>query len=420
MRRVDVRLRWDPDHEVPVGTLAEVEHGRILFQYTDDLLRTGLEISPWKLPAAPGLLEHTERSFGPLFGVFDDSLPDGWGLLLMDREFRRRGRDPRTLSPLERLLYLGSDTVGALTYHPSSQAASEITSIDLIRLADSARCVLRGTDGDVLPELRRLGGSPGGARPKVLVGVRDDEIISGVEDLPTGWEHWLVKFSSDPDAFDVGPLEEAYMAMAELAGLDVPAHRLFTEQSFFGVRRFDRGPGNVRLHMHSLGGLIQSDYRLPSCDYDLFLRVARRLTNDQRAVVEGVRRMVFNVVAHNRDDHVKNFAFLMNSQGEWRMSPAYDLSYAIGPGGEHTMTIDGEGRDPDHASVVDLAMRHGLGRSEVLEIIDRTNEAVRTWPTLARDRGCPPAQTEIIERGHRFLNRVSGRPGPSRGGRARR
>lgn len=403
MRRVDVRLLWGPDHEQHVGTLAEAERGRVLFEYDDAFLSAGLEISPWKLPAASGLVEHSERGFGPLFGVFDDSLPDGWGLLLMDRELRRRGRDPRGVSALERLLYLGNDTLGALTYHPATEPSTPHTRLDLNQLADAARRVMQGTDAEVLPELRRLGGSPGGARPKVLVGVRGDEIVSGVEDLPVGWEHWLVKFASGPDALDGGPLEYAYMRMAELAGLHVPAHRLFSDGRFFGVRRFDRSPLNRRVHMHSLGGLIHSDYRVPSCDYDMLLRVARRLTKDQRVVVEGVRRMVFNVVAHNRDDHVKNFAFLMDARGEWTMSPAYDLSYAAGPGGEHTMTIDGEGRDPGHAKVVSLAMRHGLKRSEALEIIDRTNEAVGHWPEIARECGCPTQEANLVQRGHRFL-----------------
>lgn len=155
--------------------------------------------------------------------------------------------------------------------------------------------------------------------------------------------------------------------------------------------------------MHTLGGLIQSNFRVPSCDYDMLLRVARGLTRDHRVVVEGVRRMVFNVVAHNRDDHVKNFAFLMDMRGEWTMSPAYDLAYAPGPGGEHTMTIDGEGREPTLARVIDLATRHGLKRSETLEIVDRVDEAVATWPEIARDCGCPRGQVSEVAQAHRFL-----------------
>jgi serine/threonine-protein kinase HipA len=155
--------------------------------------------------------------------------------------------------------------------------------------------------------------------------------------------------------------------------------------------------------MHTLGGLIQSNFRTPNCDYDILLRVARRLTQDHRVVVEGVRRMVFNVVAHNRDDHVKNFAFLMDARGDWRMSPAYDLSASSGPGGEHTMTIDGEGREPTLEKVVDLATRHGLKRSETLAIVDRVHQAVEMWPTIAQESGCPDDQVRAIAQTHRFL-----------------
>ncbi len=266
---------WGPDHEVAVGTLAEAPRGRVVFEYEDAFLAMGIQISPWKLPARPDLIEHEDRGFGPLFGVFDDSLPDGWGLLLMDRHFRRQGRQPRGISALERLLYLGSGTMGALTYHPAAEDRGPATTVDPSVLADEAERVLQGADVEELPALRRLGGSPGGARPKVLVGVRGDEVMAGVDDLPAGWEHWLVKFSSLPDAIDAGPFEYAYMRMAELAGLEVPVHRLFAGGRFFGVRRFDRSVPNRRVHMHSLGGLIQSNFRVPSCDYDMLLRVAR-------------------------------------------------------------------------------------------------------------------------------------------------
>jgi len=402
-------LRWGCDDDIAVGTLAEAARGRVVFEYDDAFLATGLQISPWKLPAQPGLIEHTEREFGPLFGVFDDSLPDGWGLLLMDRYFRRQGRDPGAVSALERLLYIGSGAMGALTYHPATEPKAPVATIDLRALADEAERVLQGADVDVLPELRRLGGSPAGARPKVLVGVRGDEVVSGIDELPAGFEHWLVKFPSGPQAFDTGPLEYAYMRMAERAGIDVPAHRLFAGGRFFGVRRFDRDDdpgkgGNRRLHMHTLGGLVQSNYRVPSCDYDLLFRVARRLTADRRAVAEGVRRMVFNVAAHNRDDHVKNFAFLMDAQGEWTMSPAYDLSYARGPGGEHTMTIDGEGREPTYARIVELAVRHGLKRREVRDIVERVDEAVAQWLDIASDSGCDEAQAAAVARAHRLLS----------------
>lgn len=411
MKRASVRLRWGPGDELDVGTLVEAERGRVFFEYAADFLATGWELSPLKLPARAELIEHTDRKFGPLFGAFDDSLPDGWGLLLMDRHFRQQRRDPATVSAIERLLFLGSGTMGALTYHPSAEPSAP-TTLDLVQLAQQATDVLQGADVEVLPELLRAGGSPGGARPKVLVGVHDDEIMSGVDDLPEGWEHWLVKLSSrrsapgfptQPAGWDDGPLEHAYMRMAELAGLIVPPHRLFAEGRYFGVRRFDRAPDNRRHHMHSLGGLLHSDHRIPSCDYDLLFRVIRRLTHDQRAVIEGIRRMVFNVAAHNRDDHVKNFAFLMDYAGNWAMSPTYDLSYAPGPGGEHTMTIDGEAREPTGQGMIALAERHGVDRAQTRSIIDQVNDAVARWREIAKGSGCDRAKVAAAAKGHRIL-----------------
>lgn len=402
MKRIAARLRWSPTEEVAVGTLAEVARGRIVFEFDEAFLATGWGLSPWKLAARPGLIEHTDRSFGPLFGVFDDSLPDGWGLLLMDRWFRSRGVDPSTLSVLDRLAYLGTRTMGALTYHPATDSDDAPSRVGLVELAAQAEQVL-GSEGDVLPELRRAGGSPGGARSKVVVGVRGHQVLSGIDELPAGWTHWLVKFVTGTDGADEGRLEHAYMRMAEAAGIAVPPHRLFAQNRFFGVQRFDRDGPSGRLHMHTLGGLLHADYRLASCDYDQLIRVARALTGDARAVTECFRRMVFNVVAHNRDDHAKNFAFLMDARGQWSLPPAYDLVFARGPGGEHTMTIDGEGKAPTKDGVLRVGARHGIDRAAALEIIERVNDAVVGWSALARDSGAQAKRVKAIGEAHRPL-----------------
>ena len=311
------------------------------------------------------------------------------------------------VSPLDRLLYLGRRTMGALTYHPPDSYESEPIPLDLSRLAEHASDVLRGSAHEVLPELRRAGGSPGGARPKVLVGLRDDEVLSGEDDLPEGFEAWLVKFAGGDDGRDHGAVEHAYMEMARAAGIDVPPHRLLGAGRWFAVQRFDRRSGNRRLHMHTLGGLLHSDFRIPACDYDQLLRVARALTRDQRAVVECFRRMVFNVAAHNRDDHVKNFAFLMNDAGEWTMSPAYDLVFSRGPGGEHSMTIDGEGRAPDAARCIALGERHGISAKEAKAVIEQVADAVATWPARAADAGVHPSTIGEISRAHQRVTLVA-------------
>lgn len=391
LKKIEVRLTRGPDDESVVGQLAQHE-GLTYFEYAQAFLDTGLELSPLKLPAQAGLREHRDHEFGELPGVFADSLPDGWGRLLMDRHVRQQGGNPAALTELDRLSYLGRRTMGALTYHPPTDAVEQDpVVVDLQRLAEGARKVSSGSRTDVLPELLRAGGSPGGARPKVVVGVKGDELWSGSDDLPAGFEHWLVKFDSKEDGTDGGRVELAYARMALAAGIDMPSVRLFetaNRGAYFGVRRFDRAPGNRRVHVHSLGGLLHANYRVPSCDYDVLFKVARRLTRDQRAVTECFRRMVYNVVAHNRDDHVKNFSFMLDEKGEWAVTPAYDVTFSNGPGGQHQMTVDGEGESPTRPRILALGERHGIARGDGAAIIEQVNDAVATWRKVAKALGC--------------------------------
>jgi len=388
VEKLQVHFTRSPGDEVPVGTLAE-DHGRVYFEYDTDFLATGLDLSPFHLPLAPGLSEHRDREFGPLPGLFDDSLPDGWGLLLMDRHFRSAGLLPGAVGPLERLAWLGTRTMGALTYHPRADVEeTHGGAFDLHDLARQSEEILLGQSARVLPQLLRAGGSPGGARPKVLVGYdpATDEIMSGEDDLPDRFEHWIVKFSARDDPPDSGAIEYAYSLLAREAGVDMPPTRIFeTAQGdrFFGVKRFDR-EGNRRRHVHTFGGLIQSNFRIPSCDYADLLKATSLLTRNHREVLRAFRRMAFNVLAHNRDDHVKNVAFrLDDATGEWALSPAYDLTFTPGPGGEHTMTLDGEGRSPDRSHMLRLARRADIAPAEAEEIIEQVRAAVARWPGFA-------------------------------------
>ncbi len=392
MRKLDVRLRRGPGDDVSVGTLAE-DHGRIYFQYDATFLHRGLELSPFRLPLQPGLIEHRDREFGPLPGVFDDSLPDGWGLLLMDRHFRTLGLQPGAITPLDRLAWLGQRTLGALTYRPSTDEDDvDNLRLDLHDMAQEAHAILIGATREVLPRLLRAGGSPGGARPKVLVSLRldRDEVISGADDPPLGYEPWIVKFAAPTDHDDAGPIEYAYSLMAREAGIDMPATRLFATADggrFFGVRRFDRD-GHRRVHVHTFGNLIHADFRIPSSDYADLIKATSLLTRDQRQVTRAYRRLAFNVAAHNRDDHVKNFAFTLDERsGEWSLSPAYDLVFASGPGGEHSMTVAGEGKHPQRAHLLRIGEQAGLSAREVGEILEDVRSAVAHWPAHADTAG---------------------------------
>jgi len=249
MKKLNVYFTATPEENRRIGALAEANR-KIYFEYDPEFLKDPLWLSPFKLPPEPGLHEHRDLFFGPLFGLFDDSLPDGWGLLLMNRHFRQQGILPEAVSPLDRLAYMGTRTMGALTYHPAEPDDGRDDALDLHNLAQEAYRVLEGTATEVLPQLMRAGGSPGGARPKVLIGLKDNRIISGVDNLPVGYTGWIVKFPSRQDAVDDGCVEYAYSIMARAAGLQMPATRLFTTSpgdSFFGVERFDRHH-NQRFH----------------------------------------------------------------------------------------------------------------------------------------------------------------------------
>jgi serine/threonine-protein kinase HipA len=307
----------------------------------------------------------------------------------MDRAFRRAGRDPHEVGILERLAFLGSETMGALVYEPAMAREDDLNeSFDLGRLAREAALVQDGDVHSALPLLQRAGGSPGGARPKVLVGVQGDRLISGHGELPEGFAPWIIKFPARQDDRDAGPIEFAYARMAAAAGLVMPETRLFEagKDRFFGVRRFDRQTSR-RVHTHTLGNLIHSNFRVPSCDYRDFLKVVRILTKNHQDLRQAFRLMVFNVLTHNRDDHVKNFSFCLDESGDWRLAPAYDLTFAPGPGGEHSMTVQGEGKTPGKHELWAVGRGEGLKDRDMAAMYDEVRAAVEQWPDLADEVG---------------------------------
>jgi serine/threonine-protein kinase HipA len=390
-----------------VGTLVESGTGEIYFEYAEPYLAGGVSLSPYFLPLKPGLQGESTLVFGGLFGAFDDSLPDGWGLILMDREFRRRGLDPARLSPLDRLAYVGSRGLGGLVYRPpATPEGPDDFAFDLAALAAQAERIAKGSPEEALPALLALGGSPAGARPKILVGYDPAKriVIPDPEALPPGFERWIVTFRAGTDGPEAGRVEAAYHAMAREAGLDVPEAALFPTRSgdFFGLRRFDRDPSDRRIHTHTFGGLIHASFRFPSRDYAELLEIAFNLTKANTALEEAYRRAVFNVLAHNRDDHVKNIAFQLGTDRCWRLAPAFDLTFSDGIRGQHNMTVLGLG-EPGPAALIRLAGQGGLGPRRARAILDQVESAVSRWTKLAREHGVSPAlQKSIAEK----LNRV--------------
>ncbi|MEZ4450145.1 MAG: type II toxin-antitoxin system HipA family toxin [Nannocystaceae bacterium] len=421
MTRLEVRLEADAASILRVGQLA-LHRRRIYFEFDPDFLAGGVELSPLRLPAGPGLHTCEEVHLKGLPGVFDDSLPDGWGRLLMDRALVSRGVRVAELSPLDRLAYLGRATMGALTYHPCTEGDAASEAIDLQALATQALAVYEGRATEVLPALRRAGGSPGGARPKVLIGLSGERVVTGIDPLPDGYTPWLVKFATRDDPANTGPLEYAYARIARAAGLEVPEVRLLElagGERCFAVRRFDRVDGR-RVHVHSLAGLLHADYRLPNLDYEDLLRVALALTRNHQSARECLRRAIFNLLAHNRDDHGKNASFLIGPDGGWTLAPAYDLILAEGPGGEHTMTYHGEGRRPTGAQVERMAARASIDGDDARGILDEVRAGLGRWSREARAAGLPAAQAREVAERHAEVAAAAGLPPPRRPARSTR
>ena len=393
---LDVQLEIGA-RRLKVGRLAWRDR-RVLFEYAPEFLDAKLPISPLHLPLNPGVQTAPREPFAGLFGVFADNLPESYGRLLLDRRLRALGRDPNALTPLDRLAVVGEGGFGALRYMPADAIAEETLQMpDLDRLQAEALAVIAGEPSEMLGALQRLGGSAGGARPKAQVWLGADDASLSTAPGP-GLEPWLVKFRAPGDPADIGAIEAAYATMAEAAGIDVAPYRLLpsrTGPGHFASRRFDRDADGP-VHLHSLAGLLQADPDGASVSYREYLRATQYLTRDIRAVEAAFRRMAFNVLAHNRDDHARNHAFLMDAAGEWALAPAFDLTFSPGPGGEHYLAIDGEGRRPSRANLLVEGAAAGLAPRRMAAIIDEVAAAVRNWVEIARNIGITAARSAEI------------------------
>ncbi|WP_321817668.1 MULTISPECIES: type II toxin-antitoxin system HipA family toxin [unclassified Paraburkholderia] len=348
----------------------------LLFQYTPTALAYGLELSPYHLPlsrdAYGAFPSHQQR----LPGLVSDALPDGWGMLLTDRLFRQMNIDVATISPLDRLAFIGEDAMGALVFEPASADHLEAHDVELLQLAQSVRGVLAGDSEDMLRELALMGGSPHGARPKVRVNFdRKANVTSTSENAPGS--PWLVKFPGQNEQAEACAIEFVYADMARLAGIKMPETHLFSlsdELAAFGIERFDRTNGK-RAPIHTVAGLAHADFRHPTLDYLSVLRLTRFLTADEREVLEMYRRCVFNVVFYNRDDHSKSLSFLLREDGQWSVAPGYDLTFNEGPGGYHQMDVCGEAMRISRSHLLDLAAKAGLRQNAAKQVIDQACEA---------------------------------------------
>ena len=339
-------------HDRHVGTMALYENRLAAFEYDGEWLQDGFSISPFSLPLEKKVFVPKIDPFEGLFGVFADSLPDGWGRLLVDRLMRRNGINPQTIGSLERLAIVGNSGMGALTYRPVISMENVQDNLSLDEIAQECSQILNTEFSVNLDYLFAKGGASGGARPKILTKV--------------GEEDWIIKFPSSDDSRDIGKQEYDYALCAKACGIDMEEVRLFPSnktKGYFGTRRFDRkGKGeDGKVHMVSAAGLLETSHRIPNLDYDILMKLTLQLTRSMEECEKLYRFMCFNVFAHNRDDHSKNFTYLYEEKAQrWILSPAYDLTYSSSLGGEHATTVNGNGVDPGMEDILAVAEKTGL------------------------------------------------------------
>ncbi len=344
-------------NDILVGTLAKTPDRVIAFEYDLDWLNNGFSISPFSLPLIKKVFIPKYDPFGGLFGVFNDSLPDGWGRLLVDRLFLKNKINPNEIDNLNRLAVVQESGMGALTYKPEHKFESENNISDYDILAQECSKILESQNSENLDELFKLGGSSGGARPKILTSINNED--------------WIIKFPSSSDPKNIGEKEYQYSLCAKDCGINMTETRLFPSKicsGYFGIKRFDRKNGK-KVHMVSVSGLLETSHRLPNLDYNTLMKLTLELTRNYQDIEQMFRLMCFNVFAYNRDDHSKNFSFLFDdAKKEWHLSPAYDLTYSFSFNGEHATTINGEGKNPNLEDILAIAKNIGLKKKFAKDI----------------------------------------------------
>ncbi|WP_417822769.1 type II toxin-antitoxin system HipA family toxin [Thalassospira lucentensis] len=422
----DVATGKNDTTSLPIGRLAwSREHRRAIFEPSAEAVRAAVPLSPFSIDVKSGVSAGDHTEFGGLHGVFADSLPDGWGRLLVDREAESRGLRRSDLTPVDRLAIVGTSGMGALAYRPEADRQQDKADMDLALLADAVQRILgearEPTIADAVKLRAALGGS-GGARPKIVCQIAeqggDNATLRPAHAKPDPtFGHWIVKFANTGDGPYAAQIEHAYALMAASAGIDMPETRLVRAKDgrcFFAIRRFDRDviktpqkPVLRRWHMLSASGALQSEHSKFAFDYETLLTWAWKLTKDQIAVEEMFRRAAFNVMAHNRDDHGLQHRAMLDMDDakmwRWRVSPAYDLTPSDGPGGEHSLTIAGAGKDITRDHLMKLAEQSPIPAGRATTIIDQVSETVARWNEFAERVELPRAPCNSITQLHSIL-----------------
>ena len=405
------------------------------FQYDPDFLSSGIQVAPLMMPLGPQVFRFpalNPQSFHGLPGLLADALPDRYGNALIDAWLAGQGRTPDSFNAVERLCYTGARGMGALEFLPAlgprPRTASPVRIEALVALAsdvlgrrhDLQASFSRPDRARALRDILRVGTSAGGARAKAVIAWNPDtsEVRSGQVDAGPGFEHWLLKFDgvdgnrdrelADPKGYSA--VEFAYSRMARAAGIQTPPTRLMEEggRRHFMTRRFDRLPGGEKLHMQSLAALAHADFNLAGgYAYEQAILVMRRLGLPMSALEEQFRRMAFNIVARNQDDHVKNIAFLMDKAGTWSLSPAYDITWSYNPDGDwtsrHQMSMNGKRDAFDRTDFDAFAASTSLSRPRTRAILSQVIETVARWDDFADEAGVDEHWVEAIQRSFRLF-----------------
>jgi serine/threonine-protein kinase HipA len=416
-----------------VSWLDEREIG--VFQYDPDFAKSGIQLAPLMMPLSDFPYEFpalAREAFRGLPGMLADSLPDKFGNAVIDAWLASQGRTAASFNPVERLCYVGSRGMGGLEYKPALlEPASSEKVIEVARLVELAnrildqRAELQGMftgrdDREAMQDILRVGTSAGGARAKAILAwnPQTNEFRSGQLDLSPGFEHWILKFDGITnnrdrelaDPLGYGRIEYAYHLMALDVGIEMTACRLFHEggRSHFMTRRFDRGPDGARLHMQSLGAMAHADYnQAGGYSYEQAIQVMKRLRLPQRDLEQQVLRAMFNVAGRNQDDHVKNIAFLMNRAGEWRLSPAFDVTYAYQPAGQwtsrHQMSINGKRDGFTRADLLALGETAGMKARRAGDMLAQVLGVFERWPEFAEKAGVAEEAIRRVQNAQRLV-----------------
>lgn len=409
-------VTWDERREIGV------------LQYYPDFIASGIQVAPLMMPLEEGVFEFpslSKETFKGLPGLLADSLPDRFGNALIDAWLATQGRSSDSMNPVERLCYIGKRGMGALEFQPTTAGApgprQDLQVEELVQLANrvlNARQSLVGEfsgddDAEAIQDILRVGTSAGGARAKAILAWNETtgEFRSGQVDQADGFTQWLMKFDgitnnrdkelADPQGY--GQIEFAYYLMALEAGIEMTRCRLHREadRAHFMTRRFDRTETNGKLHMQSLGALMHFDFNQAGAySYEQAMEAMLRLSFSVKQVEQQFRRTVFNVVARNQDDHVKNIAFLMDRDGQWSLSPAFDVTYSYNPSGawtsKHQMSINGKRDDFEFSDLIALASAGGVKKKKATAIVREVASAVESWPKHAENAGVSEADAERV------------------------